>query len=520
MCEVKFQPTPDWQKMMFEFQRQHPIAALTRAFGLIRGNLITILVFLFVGAQREEFPFLWWIGGGFAFLLIMGVAGWWRFLYKIEEGELQIKSGIFVRKNLFLTKDRIQVIDISSGVIQRMFGLVKVDIQTAGSTSRAASLEAVTRERATEINTLLRNNGSDEIEDPQEVEDQKKRRVFSLPGKDLLIAASTSGRFGIALSILGTLFSQIEPVIRDSEMFEYFFEMLPSQTDTFLIISILLIFVAVAWLISFFSTLFMYGDFKVEVKEDELIISRGIFEKKRITIPYKRIQAIYVNEGLLRQPLGYGSVHLESAGYGDDKGTGSIMLFPLISRKKISKLLHEILPSYDIRIKGFKPPIRAARRYIFRSAFLLTIITAVIYWVLFPTNWILLLPILSIGWGWLNYKDAAVAWDENTIVLRNRNLSKTTSIVKRDRIQDVSISESWIQRFRKLCTLQVYVASGDHGKSFVVQDLEREDVFSLLKELQKNSYQTSTGNGTDQEALRRVEIPSWPKQVQTLSSSA
>lgn len=504
---------------MFEFQRQHPIAALTRAFGLVRGNLITILVFLFVGAQREEFPFLWWIGGGFAFLLVMGIAGWWRFLYRIEEGELQIKSGIFVRKNLFLTKDRIQVIDISSGVIQRMFGLVKVDIQTAGSTSRAASLEAVTKVKAKEINRILRDNGSDQIQEAELKEHQKKRKIFSLPAKDLIIAASTSGRFGIALSILGTLFSQIEPVIRESEMFEYFFEMLPSQTDTFLIISILLIFVVVAWLISFFSTLFMYGDFKVEVKEDELIISRGIFEKKRITVPYKRIQAIYVNEGLLRQPLGFGSVHLESAGYGDDKGTGSIMLFPLISHNKISKLLHEILPSYDVRMNGFGPPVRAARRYIFRSAFLLTVITAGIYWVLFPTNWIWLLPILSIGWGWLKYKDAAVAWDENALILRNRNLSKTTSIVKRDRIQDVSVSESWIQRYRNLCTLQVYVASGDHGKSFVVQDLERDEVFELLKELQKNNYQFSTDDTIEEKQGPNVIIPSWPKQSSALSSS-
>ena len=56
---------------------------------------------------------------------------------------------------------------------------------------------------------------------------------YGLPNKDLLIAASTSGRFGIALSILGTLFSQVEPVIRESNMFEYLFSLLPAQTDTF-----------------------------------------------------------------------------------------------------------------------------------------------------------------------------------------------------------------------------------------------------------------------------------------------
>lgn len=509
-----------WPKTMFDFQRQHPIAALSRAFGLIRGNLITILVFLFVGAQSEEFPFLWWIGGGFALLLVLGTAAWWRFLYRVEEGELQIKSGIFVRKNLYLTKDRIQVIDISSGVLQRMFGLVKVDIQTAGSTSREASLEAITLSKAREIRRMLRDEAV-EAEGPEseESDEEKKREIYSLPGKDLLIAASTSGRFGIALSILGTLFSQIEPVIRENEMFEYMFGLLPSQTDTLLVISIILIFVAVAWLISFFSTLFMYGDFNVEVREDELVISRGIFEKKRITIPYKRIQAIYVNEGLLRQPLGYGSVHLESAGYGDDKGTGSIVLFPLISRKKISKLLAKILPDYNLKIDGYSPPFRAMRRYIFRAAFLLTLITAFIYWVFSTTNWIWLLPIVSIGWGWLKYKNAALAWDDENVMIRNRRLSKTTAIVKRGRIQDMSLSASWIQRFRGLVTLNVNVASGDHGKSFMVQDMDREIGRYILAELQCGDNRERSDDSGVEKYPTSVIIPSWESEAELSLSS-
>ncbi|MEX0823273.1 MAG: PH domain-containing protein, partial [Balneolaceae bacterium] len=143
------------QKKMFEFRRQHPVAAISRALGLIRGNVVTIIVLLFIGSQSGEASILIWIGGGFAFLLLIGTITWWRFLYRIEDGELHIKQGVFVRKDLFLTKDRVQVIDITSGVIQRMFGLVKVDIQTAGSTSREAAIDAVTVEQAREISRLL-----------------------------------------------------------------------------------------------------------------------------------------------------------------------------------------------------------------------------------------------------------------------------------------------------------------------------------------------------------------------------
>jgi len=471
----------DWPKKMFEFQRQHPIAAVSKAISLIRGNLITIIVFLFVGARSESFPFLIWIGGGFALLILLGAMDWWRFLFKVENGELHIKRGIFVRKNLYLTKDRVQVIDISSGVIQRFFGLVKVDIQTAGSTSRAAMIEAVPLKTATEINKMLSKNGEPDNGEPVDEAPKAERKIFGLPNKDLLIAASTSGRFGIALSILGTLFSQIEPAIRESEIFEYLFGLLPSQTDGLMIASIILLFIVVAWLISFFSTLFMYGDFSVEIKEDELVVSRGIFEKKKITVPYKRIQALYVSEGIIRQPLGYCSIYIESAGYGDEKGSGSIVLFPLLRKSKVGRLIENIVPHYNVSTSGLKPPKRAIRRYIIRSAALLTIITGVIYWALSLSNWVWLLPAVSIWWGWQKYRDAAIGWDKENVIISNRTLSKTTSIIKRDRIQDLSVSSSWIQKFRNLCSVDVHVASGDHGSSFTIQDIEMNDGETYLE---------------------------------------
>lgn len=497
---------------MFEFQRQHPVAAVSKTFREIRQNIISILVTLFVGASSEAIPFHLLVYIGVPLLFIFGILSWFRFQYKIENGELHIKSGIFVRKNLFLTKDRVQVIDISSGVIQRMFGLVRVDIQTAGSSSRDASLEAVTFDHAKEVYHLLRDEENSEESEMAAANGEKKVKKFVLPGKDLLIAASTSGRFGIILSVMGTVFSQIEPVIRESEIFDYLFSLLPSQTDSLMIITIILLFIAVAWLFSFFSTLFMYGDFGVEVKNEELIISRGIFEKKRITVPYNRIQAIYINEGVLRQPLGYASVHLESAGYGDDKGTGSLMLFPLIARKKLSKLLSELVPEHHKEIVGFRPPFRSLRRYIFRSAFVVTAIIAAVHWLFYSAGWIWIFPALSVLWGWLKYHDTGISWDSDTLILRNRTISKTTSVIKRKRIQDISISQSPVQRYRNLVTIEVHVASGDHGKSFTVQDMELEDGQVLLKALQKQNLE-EVDELNQPHRTAEVLLPGWSVNV-------
>lgn len=500
---------------MSEFQRQHPVAALSRAFGLIRGNIVTIIVFLFFGAQSESFSFWWWTAGGFAFLLVAGLANWWRFLYKVEDGLIHIKSGIFVRKNLYLTNDRIQVIDITAGVIQRIFGLVRLDIQTAGASSRAAAIEAITREKAEKINRLLRHG---EIESTNEDEEgiftkpePEIKKTITLPNKELLIAASTSGSFGIALSVIGTVFSQVEPILSESDFYEYLYNHLPSQSDTTFYIALIIGFIILAWLLSFFGTLFNYGNFKLELKEKEIVISRGIFEKKRSTVPFNRIQAIHISEGIIRQPLGYASLHLESAaGYGDDKGSGSIVFFPLIQRGKILSFFNEVLPDYQKELDAVKPPSRSLRRYIFRSTILVTLVTAAAWWWLALNLAIWILPLLAVLWGWLKYNDTALGWGEDILVLRSRKLAKSTAYIKKKRVQDITISQSPFQRYRDLCTVQVHVASGDRGKSFSVRDLELEDGLSVLEQLRIEGLNTIIGKGLKPETDREIiQLPGW-----------
>jgi putative membrane protein len=491
---------------MFDFQRQHPVAAVSRAFSLIKGNLVTIIVFLVVGARSESFPFLWWIGGGFAFLLIAGVANWWRFLFKIEEGVLHIKSGIFIRKNLYLSKDRVQVIDITSGVIERLFGLVRVDIQTAGSSSREAAIDAISIDKAREINRLLRDEDAESEQTEKEIENDIKE--FGLPSKELLIAASTSGSFGIALSILATVFSQVEPLISESQLFEYLFEVLPSQTDFVFFVTVVMIFVVFAWLLSFFSTLFSYGNFSLTVKDKEMVITRGVFEKKRVTVPYNRIQAIHVAEGMIRQPLGYASMHLESAGYGDEKGTGSIVLFPLVKRSEVLQLLNEVVPSYQKEMNGLRLPKRALRRYLFRSAFLITAVIVPLYFWLNLNNWIWLIPALSMLWGWLKYRAAAVGWNEGSFIFRSRTLSKSTAFINRNRIQNITISQSPFQRWRNLCTAEIHVASGDRGKSFSVRDLEAKTGIELMNEIKIKKGPEEVSEPFEN-SDRKIKLPAW-----------
>lgn len=472
---------------MFEPQRQHPVAAITKALDVIRGNFITILILLFIGGGDEDILLAYWILGMAVILLVWGVVSWYRFSFQVADGELRIEQGVFVRKKLYLTSDRIQVIDISAGVIQRLFGLVAVEIKTAGSSSKEAKISALTREKAEALKAQLRRvidkaEGAEphgkEREEGERIEEPEPRKTYAIAPRDLLIAATTSGRMGVALSLVGAGFSQIDQVVSDERMVQFIENNIPQSTSGSLIVLSIIAILVISWVFSFLSALIAYYAFKVEVRENELVISRGLFERTQLTVPFNRIQAVQIKEELMRQPFGYASLVIESAGYGESEGN-STTLFPLIKRKEIYDFLEEVLPEYNIAIEGEDdhiPPLRALRRYLLRMIWW-SLPVILIFWALFPSyglyGLLLLVPALLLGYR--QYRDAGIRTQDHTIVLRARLLSKRTAIVKKYRMQATSLKQNPFQSRLQLRDFTLHVASGNQGRSFTVRDLDEGD---------------------------------------------
>lgn len=470
---------PDLPKKMSELSRQHPAAALANAFDIIRGNFITILVIIFIGGGGQQDSFtLYWILGTFVLLLIWGVISWLRFEFRVEEGELQIEQGVIVRKKLYLTSDRIQVIDISAGIVQRLFGLVAVEVKTAGSSSKQAKINAITRERAEELKSLLRKKSETNIAIAGSEEKGKQSKLYALDPEDLLVAASTSGELGVALSVLGAAFSQIEQIISEEQMIRLVEANIPNSTSTTMILLSVGAILVASWLFSFFSTIIKYYDFEVEVREDELLISKGLFERIQLTIPINRIQAVQVKEELLRQPFGYASLVIESAGYGKEQ-SNSTTLFPLIAKPKIYEFIDEVIPEFSAEVtESTQIPKVGLRRYLLRMMWI-SLAVILLVWGMVPHGmyaWFVMIPGLLLGYQ--QYRDAGISLGDKTLVLSYRLLSKTTAIVKKYRVQACQIKQNPFQVRLGLSNFTVHVASGNQGRSFTVRELGRQQALT------------------------------------------
>lgn len=448
-------------------RRQHPVATLTFVFQTLRELIVPIILIFFLGQGGNSPLFTWWgLSLMLSVLLVTGIINWLRFTWRVEDDELRIEQGLLVRKKRYVPRDRIQAIDVSSGPLQRLFGLVRLNVLTAGGSSPEAKISAITRSDARAIQEALQV----EARDPETAGQESEWPVYRITRKRLLLAASTAGSFGVALSIVGTVMAQINQVVTEEQMIEFLESWIGSTTTDFWITFVVLAVLA-AWLLSLFGTLLRFSGFTLARNGRELYIRRGLFEKKQITIPYHRIQAVRVVEGILRQPFGFAMVYVENAGFGDEGGKTTVV-FPLIRKRELQTFLEDMLPEYDVVLPGVRPPGRAFLRYQIRTVVPALVAASALAWFL---GWYWLIPVIFAAAGligYIRYKDAAAGFEGGRGFLRFRRLARTTVLFHRRRVQSLSVLANWFQRRKELCSVVVTVASGTRGAEFRVDHLD------------------------------------------------
>lgn len=509
-------------------RRQQPAVIFLDAVRGLGALVVPVLILLFTREGDRQQQMVLTISAVYIVgSLIFQFVAWRQFTYEVTGSDLRVHSGVFERKERLVPLERIQSVDIHETLLQRLFGVVGVQIETAAGGSQSADVKigALTRADAEHLRRRLGviqragpapgpADASVAVEGTIPATGQPGEGVVvrssladdgevirRLSTRDLLLAGVTSGTIGPAMAVVGFL-TQVVDDILPNEVYERIFTG-ASTLGPRALITLVIVIGLFAWILAIAGAVLTYGNFELRRAGDRVVISHGLLDRRRRTVPVARMQAIVVTEGLLRRPFGLASISFESAGYGQEQGE-SATLWPVLRKDEAMALVAEVAPSLatDIDPAGLAgPPPRALSRYL---------VVDIVGWLLFggvllAATWAVTSGVLPFRWTWLEwwwgvvvlaalpvvavdavmrYRDAGWRIDpSDLLVISSGGLTRKTTVVPRRRIQFRVIERNIFQRRANLATLSVAIASGGGGSRARIEHLDQEVVSEIVADL-------------------------------------
>lgn len=446
----------------------HPFALLSEAISAARGLALPALVGgASIGGGHMGRMVLWGLGFLAASTVLFAVAEYLALQFRVTADELILDSGVLSRRHRVIPLSRLQNLELRQSTLQSAFSVAELRVDTAGGDTEEPIALVLGHAEAQRLRAdLLRRR----VSTPEAAADPTISRelLAHLSARDLVLAGVTANEAGVLAAVLvGVLEAAYQlplgiPRIRLDP--RVLIPDLPLLSVLLLGVAVLLVLFSLALLLSIGGALVGYWDFVLERVGGELRKRYGVFDRREVIVPLARVQALRIEESLLRRPLGLASLKIETAGAAPGKaGRGGAEAFlPLVRARAVPQLAGAIFDGFDYGDLLFRPAHPYARRSTFfqYSAVVLALTTGAAIWLGPAALWLLLLLILAYVAAHARYRTLGYARVSGYIVARSGFWNRITWIVPEAKVQTIHLIETLFQRRSGAATPVIDTAAG------------------------------------------------------------
>ena len=490
--------------------RLAPIALLYFSVSTLRqvfsGNYLYALIpsLLVVWRVISERPWLWLPALALLIALLV-LAGWLQFIhyrFRLSPGRVEIRSGVIAKKHLDLPHDRIQNVRFVQPLYYRLSDHLCVELDTAGSDGQEARLVALPRGRAEELKrgVLQRTGtetrpGDDDINssidgiatapvirtaageadshadgnDAAEIE-LKTRRL-----SDLVIHGLSSNRIGVILVLLGGLLSQSSSLVRDYLESIGLINAPLDETPWLMVVGFLTASILVAMLVlplfSVLGAIVSFHGYRLSRAGDRYIRRSGLFTRHEVSMRLRRLQQVELRRNWLNLILGRADLRFEQfdtdASLNAASSPRDSFLVPALRPDEAYALIDDALPDNRLQQASYRP---ISKFYIFYwcrfwcALFGLTALAFHLSGFPYLTRLLPYIPLallLSAALSVLRWRRYGYAADRDFLYLRQGLFGLRYRCLPLHKIQQTGISQTFLQRRRGLCDLDLDRAGGN-----------------------------------------------------------
>ncbi|WNV82817.1 PH domain-containing protein [Umezawaea sp. Da 62-37] len=458
---VEEPPALDWHRLDLRMLIVRPLNELL--------GLIPVLVGLLVIGGGDVWRIA--MSGGFIVLVVLfGLLNWLTTRYRITHDQVELHTGLLVRKRLAVPRERIRTVDLTAKLGHRLFGLSAIRVGTGqhekAGDNGGVTLDAVSSQEAERLRQLLLDRAparavgdapARQVSTPLAVFDPRWLRFAPLTLSGLVAVGGTFGvlmnyaqEFDLRPSAFGGLHAVVERVVNA-----------PIVLTVMTVLGVVLVLAVIASLLVY---VVQFWGYRLTREDDgTLRVRRGLLTTRSVSVDEDRLRGVEVQEPLLLR-LGRGARTTAVATGLGTKGESSLLLppAPVAEAHRVAGDVLRVGQS-PTRTGLLRHPLVALRRRIVRAVLPVLVLVGVLVLVAPSWTWqaaLVLVPFAALL-GWDRYRALGHALTERYLVARSGSAVRETVALQRSGIIGWRISQSFFQRRAGLATVSATTAAGD-----------------------------------------------------------
>ena len=471
-------------------QRQSRVAIgviLIKFIRLTVRSLWPILLSFFVGGRdNDRFGMIiGYVAIGFAaFNLIGSVLTYFRFYFHIEDGAVIIDKGILRRTKTNIPFERIQTINFKQNILHQIFGVVSLEIDTAGAKKAEMTIDALKKEDAEALRSfilaekaqIIAKEEKSNIEEAEIFEEEDDEVILHLTVPDLFKVGVSQNHlrsmgllFAFVFSILNEITEDIPELVAD-ELSTYNSELLNTGWVMFLITSILVIIIS--FIYSLVTTILGNYDLKLSIRQSGLKLVKGLLNREEISVNKKKVQIVSWSDNPIRMAFKMFTLQIAQASSAEVDQLKSKIRVPGSYQSQVDRVIKTVFPANYYREEP-KHPVSILLKYrLFVFLGLLPTIAGLATYYFIEWQALFFLIWAAFIWLIISIYYRKRSFEVNDELLRNNRgtFGHHYELTQLYKIQSVEIKQSWYQRRKALATVSLYTAAGTVKIPFIRLD--------------------------------------------------
>ena len=358
---------------------------------------------------------------------------WYKSIFYIKDDIFYNDKGIFIRKNINVSLDKIQTVDVKASLLHKLLGLRILNIDIGVIDESSDFTICLKKDDAINFKKLLLKENNQLHSDESTTIHHKE--IYKIRKTDLfLYVASKLNIFYVILS-LTTIYFFIS---------EYNLTFLIPNDN--LLLTLLLIFIGIigSIIVFAFKNYDKYYNFTLSKANNKLIINHGFTQNNISTLNLDNVYSVKVKQSLLQKFFSKVTISISIFGYGNEESEA--VIFPSLHEDHIDEVMDYMFSKFVYKDKF----IDIHNKYKLR------------------------------------YGKNKLGYNEELLVIYGGILSKKRNFISMDSIEEIKFTQNYFLRKDNLQKLRISYKSMlftdlKHIKGISIKDLEHLETYLLNK---------------------------------------